>query len=93
MADISADEQMSWENYIDWLSRPNCIGCGTISEEFYHVNPPGGFGREEMRICVKCLHKGEFEDCYERLLTRGNLEKRDVKDGDMPKHGTLRGEL
>lgn len=88
---MAADKR--WMDYLERMKRPNCIGCGVIPEEFYNVNNPGAFGRAEIRICLGCLHKQEFYDCYERLLTRGLLEKRDVKSGDIGRHGSMRGEV
>ncbi len=57
--------------------------CGSCYKEktdieYYIVNPAGGYGRDELVICIDCLKLPKNKDIYERLLELDCLEKRDV---------------
>ena len=74
-------EVQRWIKFTRTKENPVCVGCGQIPEEFYQVNPPGGFGRSEVRLGLCCLHKPEFRGMYNRLLEHECLEERDKLHG------------
>lgn len=50
--------------------RPVCADCKqTIkAREFYTVvNPPGGYGREQVLVCDPCMASGRWDDWKRRV--------------------------
>ena len=78
--------ERKWREFIESKCHPFCIGCGRHVQEieyYYNVNPPGGYGRGEVNLCVdRCLHNPQFRGMYERLLELGVLEERDIINGE-----------
>lgn len=47
-------------------------------KEYYVVNSLGGYGRNEVLICIPCLKKDENKNVKNLLSERGQLEERDL---------------
>lgn len=61
------------------IHKQACAVCfNDILDDYYCVNPEGGYGRPEVLICLTCLHKPESKVFYERLLELNVLEQRDI---------------
>ena len=65
---------------------PFCVGCvkpvwEADHEYYYTVNSPGGYGMDELLICVSCLHQKENRGIYDRLLGLNVLEPQDIIHG------------
>lgn len=62
---------------IPWLNL-KCIGCGKEYEEFWEVNPPGGYGRNQVVICTSCVKLDQFSEIRERLVDTGVATEKDI---------------
>jgi hypothetical protein len=62
-----------WNKYCKALERPFCFDCHRPESkiDYYTLNPPGGFGIEELLICTDCLRKPENSDILQILKDRG----------------------
>ena len=43
-------------------------------QEFYTINPIGGYGRDEFLCCTECIKKPEFAGLRERMIELGAKE-------------------
>ena len=48
-----------------------CIGCLFEYEEFWQINPPGGYARSQAVICTDCCKLEEFKDIQQYLIDCG----------------------
>ena len=62
-----------WEKHCEKLKRPYCVRCLRPEKQidYYIMNPPGGYGKEEILICTDCLRKPENADILKSLKDRG----------------------
>jgi len=87
---VKTDEEVR-DEWIKWKAEkrnPLCLGCEKFvweadGEYYYTVNPPGGYGRDELLICNSCIKKDEYKGIYERL--RYKIHPDDVKPEEATK--------
>jgi len=71
-----------YDKWVNTKRNTDCISCNkdlSSGVEYYLVNPPGGYGLMEVRLCLGCLHKPENKGFFERLKKNNVLEERDLE--------------
>lgn len=55
---------------------PVCVGAHVIADdqEFYTINPVGGYGLDEVLCCTACITRPGFEGFRKRMVEAGAVE-------------------